>query len=158
MLLFTVGVFLASAGRKSAPQALAGIFRVPAVYGVLLAVLVMATGVTLPPAVMRPIELLSAAAVPVMLLVLGMQLERAGRPERPGLVALAATLSLVVAPLVAFGLAHLLQLSGPARQAALVEASMPSAVVNTILAVEYESPPRSSPASCSFRPSCPPSP
>ncbi|MBE3071404.1 MAG: AEC family transporter [Acidobacteria bacterium] len=138
VLMFTVGVFLASAGRKSARQALAGIIKVPAVYGVGAAAVVMATGVVLPLAVMRPIELLSDAAVPVMLLVLGMQLDRAGLPERPMLVGLAAVLTLVVSPLMAFGLGHLLQLAGPARQAALLEASMPSAVVNTILALEFD--------------------
>ncbi|MBE3095954.1 MAG: AEC family transporter [Planctomycetes bacterium] len=138
VLMFTVGVFLASAGRKSARQALAGIIKVPAVYGVGAAAVVMATGLVLPLAVMRPIELLSDAAVPVMLLVLGMQLDRAGLPERPMLVGLAAVLTLVVSPLMAFGLGHLLHLAGPARQAALLEASMPSAVVNTILALEFD--------------------
>jgi hypothetical protein len=136
--MFTVGVFLASAGTKSAGQALAGIIRVPAVYGVAAAIVVMSTGLPLPSMVMRPVGLLSDAAVPVMILVLGMQLERAVRPERPLLVALAAFLTLVVSPLMALGLSHLLQLSGPARQAALVEAAMPSAVINTILALEYD--------------------
>ena len=42
---------------------------------------------TLPKAVSRPVELLGAAAIPSMLLVLGMQFEKGVRPERPGLVA-----------------------------------------------------------------------
>lgn len=138
VLMYTLGVFLASAGKKSVGEALAGIVRVPAVYGVVAAVVVMTTGLTLPSMVMRPIELLAGAAVPVMILVLGMQLERAARPERPLLVGLAAFLTLVVSPLMAFGLGSLLQLSGPARQAALIEAAMPSAVINTILAIEYD--------------------
>jgi predicted permease len=138
VLMFTVGVFIASAGTKSAGQALAGIVRVPAVYGVAAAIAVMTTGVSLPSMVMRPVGLLSDAAVPVMILVLGMQLERAVRPERPLLVALAAFLTLVVSPLLALGLSHLLEFSGPARQAALLEAAMPSAVVNTILALEFD--------------------
>ncbi len=138
VLMYTLGVFIASAGTKSARAALAGIVRVPAVYGVVAALVVMATGTELPLVVMRPVELLAGAAVPVMILVLGMQLERAARPSRPGLVGLAALLTLVVSPLMAVGMASLLQLSGPARQAALVEAAMPSAVINTILAIEYD--------------------
>jgi predicted permease len=99
---------------------------------------VITAGLQLPSMVMRPVELLSNAAVPVMILVLGMQLERAARPERPWLVGLAAFITLVVSPLMALGLSHLLQLSGPARQAALVEAAMPSAVITTIIALEYD--------------------
>lgn len=73
-----------------------------------------------------------------MLLVLGMQLEKGARPDRPGLVALAAVLVLVGAPLVGFLLANALGLTGPARQAVLVQSAMPSAVVTTILALEYD--------------------
>jgi predicted permease len=67
-----------------------------------------------------------------------MQLERAAIPERPLLVVLATVLTLGVTPLLALGLTPVLGLSGPARQAAVIEASMPTAVVTTILALEYE--------------------
>jgi malate permease and related proteins len=87
---------------------------------------------------MRPIALLSDAALPVMILVLGMQLERAVWPTQPGIVILAVGISLFVAPFVALGLAALLGVSGPARQAAVILSSMPVAVVTTILALEFE--------------------
>ncbi len=138
ILMYTVGVFLASSGRKNIRQALTGVLKIPAVYGVIAAVIVMVTQITLPAPVMRPIELLSDAALPVMMLVLGMQLERAAIPERRLLVVLATMLTLVVTPLLALGLAQVLGLSGAARQAAVVQASMPTAVVTTILALEYE--------------------
>jgi predicted permease len=138
ILMYTVGVFLASSGRKNVREALAGVFKIPAVYGVIAAAIVVATKTTLPAPVMRPIELLSNAALPVMMLVLGMQLERAAIPERPLLVVMATILTLVVTPLLALGLAQVLGLSGAARQAAVIEASMPTAVVTTILALEYE--------------------
>jgi predicted permease len=137
-LMYTVGVFLASSGRRGARDALSGIFRIPAVYGVLAAAVLMGTGTSLPTPIMRPIELLSSAALPMMMLVLGMQLERAVAPEHPRLVALAAVLSLIVSPLLALGLVSLLGMSGAARQAALIQASMPTAVVTTILALEFD--------------------
>ena len=74
----------------------------------------------------------------MMILVLGMQFERATVPERPATVALAVVISLFITPIVAFGLSHLLGLTGPARQAAIVQASMPAAVVTTILALEFD--------------------
>jgi predicted permease len=136
--IYTLGVFLASAGRRSVGQAARGVLKVPAVWGVVAAGAVMGFGLHLPPAVMRPVELLSGAALPTMILVLGMQLERGAWPERPGLVALAAILTLVVTPLLALAGSHLLGLSGVARQAAMVQSAMPSAVLTTILALEFD--------------------
>ena len=73
---YSLGVFLASAGRRSVGQAARGVLRVPAVWGVVAAGVVLGLDLHLSPAVMRPVELLSGAALPTMLLVLGMQLER----------------------------------------------------------------------------------
>jgi malate permease and related proteins len=112
--------------------------RVPAVWGLAAAALVIWTGAELPKAVSRPVDLLGAAAIPSMLLVLGMQFEKGARPERPGLVAAASALALVGAPLIGVVLASALGLTGLARQAVLVESAMPSAVITTILALEFD--------------------
>ena len=50
---YTGGVLLAASGRRSLRDALAGIARVPAVYGAMAAALTSASGSTLPGAVMR---------------------------------------------------------------------------------------------------------
>jgi predicted permease len=138
ILTYTLGVFLAAAGRRKISSALLGITRVPSIYGIAGAFIIIAAGISVPMAIMRPVEMLSDAALPTMVLVLGMQLERATIPERPWAVAVAVLLSLAAAPLVALGLASLLGLSGPARQAGVILASMPVAVVTTILALEFE--------------------
>jgi predicted permease len=138
ILIYTAGILVAASGHGSVRTALTRLFRVPAVYAVVAAVIVLATGAAVPVAVMRPIRLLSDAAIPVMLLVLGMQLERATTPKHPMAVAAAVVLSLVVAPVIAFGLTAVLGLAGPARQAAIIEASMPAAVITTVLALEFD--------------------
>ena len=107
-------------------------------YGLTAALVVLAFGWTVPEAVMRPVTMLSDAAIPVMILVLGMQLERAVWPSRPGIVMLAVGISLVATPCVAVVLASVLTISGPARQAAVILSSMPVAVITTILALEFE--------------------
>lgn len=138
VLTYTIGVFLAAAGKRSVGQALLGLTKIPAIYAVAAAFIVLATGVSVPVTLMRPISLLSDAALPMMIIVLGMQLERAAFPERPMAVALAVALSLVAAPFVALGLAWLLHLTGGARQAGVILASMPVAVITTIFALEYD--------------------
>jgi predicted permease len=137
ILTYTVGVFLASAGQRSVTRAILGISKIPAIYGVVAAAVVLATGVSVPLTLMRPIQLLADAAIPVMILVLGMQLERAKVLEKPRVVASAAALSLVAAPLVSIALTWMLGLTGPARQAGVALASMPTAVITTILALEF---------------------
>ena len=138
VLTYTVGISLAAGGRRTAKDALRSVVRVPAIYAVGAAALVMMTGARVPRPVMTAVSLLSDATIPVMILVLGMQLERAARPSRPVVVGAASALSLLVAPLVAFTLANLLGLSGPALQAGMIQASMPTAVVTTVLALEFE--------------------
>ena len=84
-LMYTLGVLLASSGKRSVGAALRGVLNVPAVYGVALATLFLATGWRFPSPVATSVELLSGAALPVMMLVLGMQFERAARPETDAL-------------------------------------------------------------------------
>jgi malate permease and related proteins len=134
---YTGGVLLAASGQKHVGDALRGVLRVPAVYGAVAAVVVLAADVTVPETVRRPMELLSNAALPLMILVLGMQLERTTWPQRPGVVAVAVAISLIITPLAGFGLAHLVGLRGPALQAGILQASMPTAVITTILALEF---------------------
>jgi malate permease and related proteins len=135
---YTGGVFLAASGKRSLRDALIGVARIPAVYGALAAILTMSLGIQVPAPVRAPITLLSEAAVPMMILVLGMQLERAARPRRPVVVAAAVGVSLVLTPLVAMGIAHLVGLRGAAFQAGVLQTSMPTAVITTILAVEFD--------------------
>jgi predicted permease len=82
--------------------------------------------------------MMSDAALPMMILVLGMQLERASAPKRPLVVAVAVFVSLVLTPLASIGLAHLVGLEGPAFQAGVLQSAMPTAVITTILAVEFD--------------------
>jgi predicted permease len=142
LMMYTLGTFLASSGHRGGRAALRGLLRVPAVWGLAAAALVIWTGLELPKGVFRPVELLGSAAIPSMLLVLGMQFEKGARPERPGLVAAAAVLALMGTPLIGFFLALVLGLTGLARQAVLVESAMPSAVITTILALEFDVAPR----------------
>jgi malate permease and related proteins len=141
VLTNTVGAFLAAAGRRSLRTAAASVLKMPAIYGMAAAGIVLATGIPVPTALLRPVTMLSDAALPVMILVLGMQLERASAPKRPALVAAAVCVSLLVAPLVALGLTSLLHVTGAARQAVVVLSSMPVAVATTILAVEFDASP-----------------
>lgn len=137
-LAYTLGIYLASRGRLSAGEALKSLYKMPPVYAVVLALLSVGTGISPPTPVLTTVEILSKAAIPAMLLVLGGQMSRVTRIESVRLAGVASALRLAVAPLVALGLVQLLQLGGLARQATVVEAGMPTAVLVTLLATEYD--------------------
>jgi predicted permease len=141
VLTFTAGVFVASLGRSSIAQTLVGMLRVPPIWAVALALVIAWTGTELPVPLARTVELMSRASIPVFLVVLGMQLQGKGiaGPWRP--VALSVGLRLVGGAAFGLALAAPLGLHGAARQAALLQCAMPSAVITIVLATEYDTEP-----------------
>ncbi|TAK15556.1 MAG: AEC family transporter [Acidobacteria bacterium] len=138
VLTFVLGSYIAAAGQRSPAAALVGVLKMPIIYAAGAALLVKYSGVTLPTLAVRPIGLLSGAALPLMMLILGMQLERAKFPKRVVPLAVGIGTSLVVSPIVALLLCSWLGIDGPARQAAVTLSAMPVAVSTTILALEFE--------------------
>lgn len=136
--VYSLGIVIASSGRANLRQSVSGVFKLPVLYGVILAVALRVIGLELPEAIHRAVQLLSQAALPVMLTVLGLQLAEAKRPDNLRIVTIASIFQLISGPAIGLLMAALVGLSGPARQAAVLEASMPTAVITTILAVEYD--------------------
>lgn len=135
----TLGVYLASRGAASVGRSLLNVLTVPLPYATALGFVVNMTAIQLPVPVARMVSLLAQAAVPCMLLILGLQLSRTSVKGRIGPIALAAVTRLGIAPLVAFPLVMLLGLSGLAGQVSIIEASMPTAVMGGVLATEFGS-------------------
>jgi predicted permease len=140
LLVYTLGVIVASMGKKPLREALAQGLSLPSTYALLMAGLLRLFQFDAPLLLDRAITLLGQAAIPVMLVLLGLQMAelRDWPRTRLGLIGMACFLQLVIAPLIGLLLATLLGLTGVARQAAVLESAMPTAVITTILAVEYE--------------------
>ena len=138
VLTYTLGAFVAAGARLDVAGAVRQVARIPALYGVALALLVLGFGIDVPTPVLRPIALLSDAALPLMILVLGVQMHHATLPQRPGIMAVTVVASLVAAPLIALGWVSVLGVAGPARQAAVTLSAMPVAVATTIVALEFD--------------------
>lgn len=138
LLTYSVGVIIASLGRASVKQAVLNLFRVPALYAMIAGFVFLRTGWQLPLPVARGVTLLSEAAIPSMLVLLGLQLAQANWQGNPLPLALASGSRLVIGPLLALGLNLLFGFQGPAYQANMLQAGMPSAVLTTVLATEYQ--------------------
>jgi predicted permease len=137
ILTYSLGAVIASMGTASFAQSMANLLRVPMLYGVLLAVVFMISGWHVPTPLGRAAELLGSAAIPGMLILLGLQLSDANWKAHLTSMTLANGMRLLAGPLLAIALAPVFGLVGPARQALILEAAMPIAVSNTMLATEY---------------------
>ncbi len=139
LLVNTTGVYLASRGQARAGDALSNVFKVPIVYAVFLAVFVKLINLTVTGSpVFKAVDMVGQGAVPLMLLLLGMQLAKTPLTQGMKTAGLAAFIRLAVASIIAWPLANWLGLSGPTLQACVVEASMPTAVTTTVLAIEFD--------------------
>ena len=138
IITYTVGVLIASMGKSSLGSALKGLTKIPTVYAVVLALLFITMGWELPLPLSRSVSLLSDASIPGMLVVLGLQLQNNHRTQNLPALTLANGMRLLGGPLVGFILAGFLGLQGMAFNAGVLQSSMPTAVLSTILATEYD--------------------
>lgn len=138
ILFNTVGVIIASLGHMDLRSAVLGIFKLPILYGVLLAILVRVFGIELPLPISRTIEIAANGAIPVMLILLGLELTRIQWSHNFRALGLGVFTKLLFAPLIGLLIASLFGLGHTARQASVLEASMPAAVATTVVATEYQ--------------------
>ena len=139
LLTSTAGVYLASRGKARAFDAFLNVFKVPIVYAVLLAILIKLVNLNVTGSpVFKAVDMVGKGAVPLMLLLLGMQLAKTPLAQGMRIAGLAAFIRLAVTPVIALLLADWLSLAGPTLQACVVEASMPAAVTTTVLAIEFD--------------------
>ena len=135
---FIVGVIAASWHKGSSRGAVLSAFTTPGVLAVLPAFLVNGLDLQLPLFINRAVGLMAGALIPMMLLTLGVQLADMGRPRLTWNVGVASLLRLVVGPILAIALAGVFGLTGIERGAGILQASMPAAVLTSLIAMEHD--------------------
>jgi predicted permease len=141
VLTSSAGIAIASTAGGDASQALRAPFRYPSMYAAVAGVAFNVLGVDLPTALEASSETLAGATIPIMLVVLGLQLQTLhGNDHLFDLVAVNVQ-RLVVAPGAAWLAATALSLEGIERGTLVVLAAMPAAVMTTILATEFKAQP-----------------
>jgi predicted permease len=133
----TLAVYIASAGHSDMRKSLRAVLKMPLAYAALLGLAFNLLDLRLPEPLARAIELAAAAALPVMLVNLGLELARAKLRDYDWRVFLATGIKLLVTPLIALALAGILGLSGLTRSVSVLEASMPTAVMASLIATEF---------------------
>lgn len=137
-LFYTVGVLIASLGHMRLKEAFKGLFKIPMMYAVLLAIVINIFQIQIPTPIERAIDLAAGGSIPLMLILLGVELTRLEIDGNLRALRLSVLLRLLVAPIVALFLAALFGIQGSALQGSVTEASMPSMVSAMVLATEYQ--------------------
>lgn len=142
VIMNVFGVYYAFRGQSGAGQAVQKVFQMPATYAVITAIFCQFIPWSLPNYVMMPVDLLADAAIPVAMLLLGMQLAelKLGQVDRLD-VTFASMSRLLLSPMIAYFLLLFLNTSDLLQHVLIILVSMPTAVTTTMYAVQFNAKP-----------------
>lgn len=132
-----LGVYFAHLGRATGWKQALTVFRFPMIYAFAAALIMSATQWETPPVLFRGIELVSVAAVPVQLLVLGVQLAET-RVHFELDVMLATAFRLVFGPFCAGLAAYAMGLTATDWQVFVIQMSGPVAVGMAVYGIQFQ--------------------
>jgi predicted permease len=137
----TFGAVVASAGQQGVRDALKTGLRVPVLYAATAGILLNRTGVAAPESLLRAVDLMAGAAIPGMLILLGVQLRMAPIVRTRSLILRSMSVRLLASPLIAWLICILLGVSGVERNVIILQAAMPTAVITGVIATEFDASP-----------------
>jgi len=134
---WTVGIFLATQGSQSTIDSIKTVFKVPTTYAAILGVTASAISINIPSWLLKSTDILCDAAIPAMLIILGIHIGSKIRITKLKPVIAAGLVRLLISPLIAYGITLLLPLTLLETKILILVSAMPTAVFTIILATEY---------------------
>ncbi|GAB1794746.1 AEC family transporter [Priestia megaterium] len=145
LVMCTVGVYYAA---KGSPQgngiksAIDAVRRIPIVYGGLLGAIFQFLHIPLSNSVKEAVDLVAGAAIPTIMIVLGMQLAKISiRNLAKAKVSWSLAIKLVISPFIAYILTLLLPVDEMVKQIMIIMAAMPTAANTTMYALQFNTEP-----------------
>ncbi len=141
VIMYTLAVFIACRGKLNMRGSFTNIFRIPLIYAVVLAILCSYFAVDVPSFISAPVGLLGSAAIPVAMVLLGIQLARTSMHREYKPLLLASVFRLCLSPFVGIALTHVMGVEGLLRSVLILESSMPTAINSALIAIEFDAEP-----------------
>lgn len=145
ILMCTVGLYYAAKGSPNnvgATSALKEVVKMPIIYGALAGGGFQFLQISISEAVMSSVHLVANSAIPVIMVILGMQLAKIPlRPGKIGDLSISLGIKLIAAPFVAYGLTFILPVDEIVKQLMIIMAAMPAASNTTMYALQFETEP-----------------
>ncbi|EIA20297.1 AEC family transporter [Listeria fleischmannii] len=145
LAMSTIGIYYAAKGSSDAggyKVVLKRVVRMPIAYGALLGLTLQLLHVSIPAPLLTCINLVGNAAIPTIMIVLGMQLAVISFRRIELLkVGFALIIRLLFSPIIAFGIAFFLPVDTMTKQIMILLAAMPTAANTTLMAVQFDTKP-----------------
>lgn len=137
----SVGIYFAQRTHHSVGKAFLRVFRFPMIYAFLLALAFQRFDLHFPAAVSRAIDILSDAAIPVQLMILGVQLAQT-RLDMSTNLSIACAIRLLGGPLLAAAMVIMLGFDDLSAKVFITQLSGPVAIGMTAYSVQFDVAPR----------------
>lgn len=136
------GIYYASRSTSGMKRALANVMKMPTTYAAILAFLFHYGSIGVPEAIHSTLSMVGDAAIPVMMIMLGMQLGSiTGLKLNWQVVASAVTLKMIIAPVIAALFVWLVDVDPIIASVLIIISAMPTAATTTMYAIEFDTEP-----------------
>ncbi|WP_100397900.1 AEC family transporter [Bacillus sp. FJAT-44742] len=143
LLMNTFGVYVANRSNMDARGAIRISLKMPVMYALFLGLALQYLNIEMGDSYLGAIDLLADSAIPVVMVILGMQLATISvKSFQWGLVGYGTILRLVLSPVIAYVLTLMMPASPTLAAVLIVSASMPSAATTAMLAVQFDANPK----------------
>ena len=144
LIMSTIGIYVAAQGsqeeKKLSP--LKEVIKVPIVYGSILGIGFNLVNAQIPSGLEKIVNMVADAAIPTIMIVLGMQLATISLKKlEVGKLSTALVIRLVIAPIIAYFITLFLPVDETIKQIMILMAAMPTAANTTMYAVQFNANP-----------------
>ncbi|MBM0065327.1 AEC family transporter [Alkalicoccobacillus gibsonii] len=143
ILMNFFGVYYAVKGKAGIRTAMKSVAKMPASYAAILALILNFTQVKIPDNLFGTVDLISDAAIPMVMVILGMQLAmiKWGNFDWAN-ITFSVILRMFISPVLAWVLVSLMPLDPLLGKVLIVSAAMPSAATIVMYAVQFQAQPK----------------
>jgi predicted permease len=145
LLMNTIGLYYAAKGSKETnniKESLMKVVKMPVIYGAALGLVFQVSGLIVPNFVIQAVELIADAAIPTVMLVLGMQLATLNRENmKIADVTSIVMIRIFVSPVLAYLIVTMFSIEGLLAKILIFSAAMPTAANTTMYALQFETEP-----------------
>ncbi|MDY0407037.1 AEC family transporter [Virgibacillus sp. 179-BFC.A HS] len=136
------GIYYASRSTSGMKRALVNVMKMPTTYAAIIAFLLQFFSIGIPDPIHDTLSMVGDAAVPVMMIMLGMQLGSiTGLKLNWQIVSSAVVLKMIVAPIIAFLFVQFVDVDPIIASVLIIISAMPTAATTTMYAIEFDTEP-----------------
>jgi malate permease and related proteins len=137
------GVYYAAKGKEGMKAAVKSVLEMPPTYAVILALIFKMFHIEVSENLLSAIEILGKAAIPIIMIVLGMQLASIRvRDFRWWEISYGITTRMILSPLIAYLITiFIFDLDPVLKQVMIISAAMPSAATTVLFALQFKTEP-----------------